>query len=209
MRQSTNNGPYDHFLATSVLVSDRVFYSARGAPFCAPLMLHSNGTSTPNFSSTWLERLEHRLGLRFSFDMAAHDIFGWMYAVVHGHEYRSRFSSLLRVGYPRIPWPASDEAFQNVSQLGKQLVELHLSACQAPAADGPATENVDRVDLPEATQQFHIGGYAVLPRWIKQRRRRMLTLAEADHGQDLIDVIQQTQSLTDRINRTFSASCAW
>jgi predicted helicase len=39
MRQSTNSGEYDHFLAVDCLVSDRVFYSRHGAPFLAPLWL--------------------------------------------------------------------------------------------------------------------------------------------------------------------------
>jgi predicted helicase len=209
MRQSTNIGTYDHFLATSVLVSDRVFYSAHGAPFCAPLMLHGDGTGTPNFSSTWLKRLEQRLGLRLGCDMTVHDIFHWIYAVVHCREYRTRFSSLLRIGYPRIPWPASTEAFRRATPLGKQLVDLHLAACRASAASGHATENVDCAGVNEAIQQFQIGGYAVLPRWIKQRRRRTLTPDEANYRQNLIDVIQQSLSITEGIDRAFSASCPW
>jgi predicted helicase len=45
MRQSTNAGEYDHFLAVDCLVSDRVFYSRHGAPFLAPLWLHKAPTS--------------------------------------------------------------------------------------------------------------------------------------------------------------------
>ena len=50
MRQATNPDTYDHFLATRMLVSDRVFYSAHGAPFVAPLFTTDDWRPGPRIS---------------------------------------------------------------------------------------------------------------------------------------------------------------
>ena len=114
MRQSTNDGVYDHFLATSSLVSDRMFYSAHGALRIAPLMLHT-AESHPNFSRPWVDELQDRLGLRVGLEIAATDVFHWIYAVVHNPTYRQQFGAMLRVGFPPYPGRWTPESL-NVPQ---------------------------------------------------------------------------------------------
>jgi predicted helicase len=206
MRQSAHHGDYDHFLVTSELVSDRVFYSAHGAPFFAPLMLHTHGTTTANFSRRWADEFRERLG---SGDRTVlpQDLFHWIYAVVHSSAYRQRFESWLRVGFPRIPWPASVSEFTEATRLGRTLAELHLAACHAPALTNEPGQDFDPACIADALYQHRIGGYPVLPRWLKQRRRsRGLGRSEVDHVRHLVDAIRQTRSLTEQINQTITAS---
>jgi predicted helicase len=218
MRQSTNDGGYDHFLATSALVSDRVFYSAHGAPFFAPLMLHTTGDSSPNFSRTWVDELQDRLGVRVGSEITAADVFHWIYAVVHNPTYRQQFEAMLRVGFPRIRWPVDTCQFQHAAALGKELAELHLSVSgtalpeELAVIDEHGTGEPTGADwasslkasLPEEVWQFRIGGYAVLPRWLRQRRQRIHVPIDTDYLQRLIAVVQQTLAITDRINAVIS-----
>ena len=66
MRQATGPVPYDHFLVTNVLVSDRVFYSVHGAPFVAPLYLRDGQQAAANLRPQFLQQLAQRLGIPFA-----------------------------------------------------------------------------------------------------------------------------------------------
>ena len=133
MRQATGQGEYDHFLAVDALVSDRVFYSRRGAPFLAPLwgeegtgqeseVRSQESSERANFDAGFLAAMEAVVGQRC--DPLA--VFGYLYAIGWCREYRERFAERLRRGFPRLPLPPSGEAFVMLAELGKRLVELHV-----------------------------------------------------------------------------------
>ena len=135
MRQTTNADQYDHFLVTNVLVSDRLFYSAHGAPFVAPLFLCSSAGRVTNLNAALLERLAERVGLQFveqegdgwptSFD--SRDVLHWMYGVMFSRAYRTHFQAQLRIDFPRIPLPTNRDVFRQLSEQGRELAEAHLS----------------------------------------------------------------------------------
>jgi predicted helicase len=132
MRQSTNAGEYDHFLVTPHLVSDRVFHSGHGAPYAAPLYLKDGLISKGNFRDEFLDRLEKRIGLRYSESSeAADDAFGarevlaYIYAVAWTPSYRRRHAKDLPRSFPRIPWPPDEASFRQLSAVGERLIGLH------------------------------------------------------------------------------------
>jgi hypothetical protein len=55
--------------------------------------------------------------------------------------------------------------------------------------------------IEEAVWQFRIGGYAVLPRWLKQRQRRVLTDDDQRHLQRMIQAIRATLDRTRAIDQ--------
>ena len=55
MRQSTNGGQYDHFLAVNSLASDRVLLSRPRRSFLAPLYLYDGGGRSPNLASSAIQ----------------------------------------------------------------------------------------------------------------------------------------------------------
>lgn len=220
MRQSTNPGPYDHFLVTNMLVSDRVFYSARGAPFVAPLYERGNTGKTANLKAEFLQELAQRLGLAYRDSenelparFGPRDVLHWIYATVHDPDYRKRYRELLGIDFPRIPWPTDRSHFQAICRQGEALVAEHLSALGA--ARDPAPQDGTATDLliapgyprwnsgelwlnrdyrwPEAVEaavwHTHIGGYWVLPRWLKQRRARQLATGDLRHLRRMMQVL--------------------
>ncbi|NMX21856.1 hypothetical protein C5S30_05380 [ANME-1 cluster archaeon GoMg4] len=40
--------------------------------------------------------------------------------------YHTRYEEFLKIDFPRVPLPEDYEKFKNLSELGKELVELHL-----------------------------------------------------------------------------------
>lgn len=53
-------------------------------------------------------------------------IFYYIYAILHSNTYRTSFPELLKTNYPKIPFTGRWSDFQNLSDLGKELVDLHL-----------------------------------------------------------------------------------
>lgn len=191
MRQSKCEGEYDHFLATDTLASDRVFYSTHGAPFVAPLWLYEDSASgdvgaeaarTPNLQRAFADDFARRLGTvyatthppaRESSDaIGPADIFHYAYAAFHSTDYRRRFDDELRVDFPRIPLPQGRLQFDRRRDLGRQLVRVHLAGAHCSGAFHTPQESLaPRLDqLPRDVRDWRVGGYAVLSRWLRQRR---------------------------------------
>ena len=75
-----------------------------------------------------------------------------------------------------------------------------------PRWTAPATLCLDRSQtwpepIEEAVWQFRIGGYAVLPRWLKQRKQRVLTGEDQQHFHDMIQAIRATLQRTRAIDQ--------
>lgn len=120
-----------------------------GAGLVFPLYLYDEAGAdaggapprTPNFAAAQVERLEAALGS--TFDPAASGpptpaafgplaIFDWCYGVLSSPAYRSRYSELLKVDYPRIALPADPAQFEEVVRLGGALRSLHLLQAAPP-----------------------------------------------------------------------------
>jgi len=155
MRQSSAQKGYDHFLAVRSLVTDRVFYSAHGAPFLFPLYLYPIAQETrgkqnllldtspwppgkdgcvPNLNPKFIAEVEERLGLKFVPDgtgdlkktFGPEDILHYIYAVFHSPTYRERYAEFLKIDFPRVPLTSDRELFRRLCTLGRELVALHL-----------------------------------------------------------------------------------
>ena len=173
MRQSTAQESYDHFLAVRTLVTDRVFYSAHGAPFLSPLYLHQTvdretqpqlqflgtsawvsegGVRVPNLGPQVVARIEESLGLRFTPDgygdlreeFGPEDVFHYVYVIFHSPTYRARYAESLKKDFPRLPLTSDRELFAWLVALGADLVALHLLEADYPAASW----NLDGRDCP-------------------------------------------------------------
>ncbi len=135
MRQSTGSEEYDHFLAVSSLITDRVFYSAHGAPYLAPLFL-CNESRQANLAPDFVRDFAARLKLRPTEDergnlddnVGPRDIFYYLYAVFHSREFRRRYDEQLKIDFPRLPLTCNARLFGRLSRLGCELARLHLLA---------------------------------------------------------------------------------
>lgn len=152
-------------------------------------------------------------------------VFDYVYGVLHSPDYRATFAEFLKIGFPRIPYPASAEVFKHVSENGEALRRLHL---MEPAAVGAANypfmgdaENGDEDSVvasghpklkdgrvyinktqyfdgvPQVAWDFHIGGYQPAQKWLKDRKGRALSYADIGHYQSIVKILLET----DRIMR--------
>jgi len=223
MRQNRGETEYNHFLATPHLASDRAFYSAHGAPYMAPLMLHTANGLQPNATAELMQTLAacnavaHLAGQPL---LMWRQFVCWMYAVFHSQSFRQRFHLQLSEGFPRTPLPHDQQQFTDVSRLGAQLWRLHIAAQQPPPADTPpgvsSTPDCagycadDRAGQPPSlseasscisstAMQCRVGGYAVLPRWIKQREATPVTTAMLTRLRAIAATLEETVRIQQEI----------
>ena len=89
------------------------------------LQLEQQG-SRPNLSEATLRKFSNCLATGSDKEMTAEDIFNYTYGVFYSPEYRARYVTFLKIGFPRVPIPGKMELFYDLAHLGRQLVQLHL-----------------------------------------------------------------------------------
>ena len=151
------------------------------------------------------------------------DTFNYAYAVFHSPTYRSRYAEFLKIDFPRLPLTSNKELFRALAAKGAELVALHLM--ELPILNNLITRypvsgsnTVDKVSYDENTQRvyvnktqyfegvppevwdFHIGGYQVCQKWLKDRKGRTLTYDDLTHYQKVIVALKETIRLMAEID---------
>jgi predicted helicase len=160
------------------------------------------------------------------------DIFNYAYAVFHSPEYRSRYAEFLKIDFPRLPLNGNQDLFRALAEKGAVLVSLHLM--EASLLNNPITKYevkgehlVEKASYDETTQRvsinktqyfdgvspevwnFHIGGYQVCEKWLKDRKGRKLTIDDIDHYQKVVVALKETIRLMSEIDETIEEHGGW
>jgi predicted helicase len=183
----------------------------------------------PNFSDEFIKDFSAKLKLEFLSDgkgdlektFAPEDVFNYAYAVFHSPTYRARYADFLKIDFPRLPLTSNLNLFRLLVGLGLQLVELHLlekdieSDITFPEKGSNAVELVkyenEKVwinktqyfeNVPETVWNFHIGGYQVLQKWLKDRKGRTLIFDDLEHYAKIVSALSQTIEIMEKIDET-------
>jgi hypothetical protein len=160
------------------------------------------------------------------------DIFHYAYAVFHSPAYRMRYGEFLKIDFPRLPLTNDVELFRALAANGAELVALHL--LESPKLDDFLTdwpvkgvnvvekvgfaENVGRVSInktqyfggvAKAVWEFHVGGYQVCHKWLKDRKGRKLTYEDTQHYQRVIVALNETIRLMGEIDEVIGQHGGW
>jgi predicted helicase len=147
------------------------------------------------------------------------EIMYYVYAVLHSQSYRETFREFLKIDFPRIPFAKDYGTFEKLSQLGKQLAEMHLMRAKLPVFikfDVPGSNVIEYVEykdkkahineaqffegISEQTWNFCIGNYQVLDKWLKSRKNRELSGSEIEQFIQITEIINQTLDLMKKID---------
>ncbi len=153
------------------------------------------------------------------------DIFNYAYAIFHSPTYRSRYGEFLKIDFPHLPLTSDVELLKALADKGAELVSLHLM--EAPVLEQQRTQIkfdvagsnvVEKVTynetggrvyinkqqyfegVPPEEWDFHIGGYQIAQKWLKDRKGRTLTYDELTHYQRVIVALKETIRLMDEID---------
>jgi predicted helicase len=156
------------------------------------------------------------------------DIFNYAYAIFHSPTYRSRYAEFLKIDFPRLPMTSDKELFRLLAAKGAELVALHLM--ESPVLNNLVTRypvtgdnSVEKVTydannqrvyinktqyfegVPPEVWNFHIAGYQVCQKWLKDRKGRTLTYDELTHYQKVIVALKETIRLMATIDELIPA----
>ncbi len=153
------------------------------------------------------------------------DVFHYIYALFHSPTYRARYAEFLKIDFPRVPLTSNPELFRTLAALGEELVSLHLMESPAlnslltsfPVAGTDEVAKVEYFDIQKRVKinndqyfegvepevwEFHIGGYQVLQKWLKDRKGRKLTWEDQQHYQRIVVALTETMRLMKEIDET-------
>jgi predicted helicase len=190
----------------------------------------------PNLTQAFLKELSSRLNLKQTAphglpqSLTPEEIFDYTYAVFHGPTYRTRYAEFLRIDFPRIPITSSLELFHTLARLGGELVAFHLM--ESPRLDKHVTKFIGKGDnevvkvryddqtvwinyeqgfkgVPVDVWDFHIGGYQVCEKWLKDRKGRRLSEDDITHYHKIVVAINETIGLMAEIDKVIDAHGGW
>jgi len=151
------------------------------------------------------------------------DIFNYTYAIFHSPTYRSRYAEFLKIDFPRLPLTSDRGLFKALVEKGADQVSLHLMESprlnnlitKYPVTGSNVVEKVAYDDnnqrvyinkeqyfegVPPEVWNFHIGGYQVCQKWLKDRKGRTLTYDELTHYQKMVVALKETIRLMAEID---------
>ncbi|MGD0897891.1 MAG: type ISP restriction/modification enzyme [Thermoguttaceae bacterium] len=160
------------------------------------------------------------------------DIFHYAYAVLHSPTYRARYAEFLKIDFPRLPLTTDVELFRALVAKGADLVTFHL--LESPKLQDFVTDWAIKGDdvveklqytekggrvwinktqyfggVPKAVWEFHVGGYQVCDKWLKDRKGRKLTYEDTQHYQKIVVALNETIRLMAEIDEMIGQHGGW
>lgn len=187
-----------------------------------PEVQYGSKDMIPNLAAKLIECLE----AAFKNLPTPEDIFHYIYAVLYSNAYRKKYAEFLKTDFPRVPFTKDSKLFQKVAQKGAQLVDLHLlksTKLAKPIAkcEGSGDMQVVKVSydtkkarvyinsdkyfsgVPEEVWEYHIGGYQVCEKWLKDRKGRMLSSEEITTYAKVVTAIAETIKIQGSLDSLF------
>jgi hypothetical protein len=160
------------------------------------------------------------------------EIFHYIYTVLYAPTYREQYTEFLRMDFPRVPFTADRKLFQKFAALGARLTALHLF--NSPELDPPACRFDGKGDsrvgkgrtaglryesdeervyisvtqyfapVPEAVWSFHLGGYQVCEKWLKDRQERRLEVDDIRTYCRIVTALGLTLDIQKQIDRLYA-----
>lgn len=158
------------------------------------------------------------------------DIFYYIYSIFHAPTYRTRYAEFLKIDFPRLPLTKNFELFRTLVSKGKELVKLHLLEVVPKAiakfkgrGDSVVASGYPKYEdetvrinegqgfegVPEEVWNFHVGGYQVCSKWLKDRRGRELSAEDKTHYAKVVTALKETIQLMEEIDEAIEAAGGW
>ncbi len=159
-----------------------------------PEQEYGNDGKKPNIAPNVFEHL----GKAYKVKPTPEQIVYYCYAVLYSNIYREKYAEFLKIDFPRIPFTSDYSLFQQLASLGEELTQLHLLKSKSlnnpivkykgigeDLMEKPVYHEEKRCVFINATKYFegiepemwnyHIGGYQVLEKYLKDRKGRQMT----------------------------------
>lgn len=140
----------------------------------------------------------------------------FIYGMLNSPIYINRYKEFLKLDFPRVPYPKNIDEFNQISEIGKKLRELHTMVNSStwiveigyPIVGSNLVEKVEFKDLrvyinetqyfdniQESMFNYYIGGYQPAQKWLKDRKGRKLSFEDIRHYQEIIYSLSETSKI--------------
>ena len=175
----------------------------------------------PNIPAAIFEKLQSVYGQ----ESTPENILYYIYGVFYSNIYRKTYAEFLKIDFPRVPFTADYQLFKKMGELGKELTELHLlksAALDSPGAkyQGSGTnDRIEKITYKEDEQRiyinkdkyfegialeiwnYHIGGYQVLHKYLKDRKGRLMD--DAPRYCRIVTALSKTIEIQEMIDEIY------
>jgi predicted helicase len=227
---------YSHTFVTEFINDLHIIETAYANPYTYPLYILRNGVEktyfgvsepesfykTENFTKDFRKYIDKH----FQHSFSPEEIFGYIYAILHSPTYRNKYSEFLKTDFPRIPFTDDKKVFKQLSELGNELISVHL--LKEPLLDDSLGEFIGKGNsviekpnyvvekkigklyinktqyfnnVPQQVYDFILGGYQVIDKYLKDRKDRKLTYDEAGNVEKTIRAIAFTIEQMNKIDK--------
>ena len=209
------------------------------------LEFESNSNKQSNLTEPFLNAIsnvlsDHQNSTTGEF-ISSENILNYAYGVFYSPSYQNRYSEFLKIDFPRLPLAGSAQLFLELSKLGGDLVALHLM--ESPEQDnniltiiGSGVLRVEKVSYSEETVwidraktlgfkgvspavwNFHIGGYQVCHKWLKDRQAKggknprpglILSDGDIEHYRKIVVALYETIRIMKEIDEVIEKYGGW
>jgi predicted helicase len=153
------------------------------------------------------------------------DILYYIYGVFYSNIYRQTYVEFLKIDFPRVPFTANYSLFKKLGELGKELADLHLlksPVLSPPVAKYQGSSDNDRIEkitykedelriyinkdkyfegIAPKVWNYHIGGYQVLNKYLKDRKGRIMD--DAPHYCRIVTALSKTIDIQKKIDEIY------
>jgi len=219
---------YAHFLVTDNIIehgglsSKTTCYLAPLYLYPDPsqkdLFSQHQAAKEPNIPPALFEKLSSHYGQK----PTPEDILYYIYGVFYSNIYRETYAEFLKIDFPRVPFTADYDLCKKMGKLGKELADLHLlksPALSPPVAKYQGSSDNDRVEtitykedeqriyinkgkyfegIAPEVWHYHIGGYQVLNKYLKDRKGRIMD--DAPHYCRIVTALSKTIDIQAKID---------
>jgi hypothetical protein len=228
MRQVSLEGGYNHFLVSKYMIDNRTFVSSKGTTQQTPLYIYPDSEEKEILQrqSNINHKITTTLTEAYNREPTPEEILYYIYSVLYSNFYRTKYSEFLRIDFPKIPFTRDYELFSKMGIYGKRLIDLHLlesSELDNPIArfqgegegkvgklryddeQGYVYINADQYfeGVTKEIWEYHIGGYQVCQKWLKDRKDRTLSLDEIKHYSKIVTALQKTMEIQKLIDDVY------
>jgi len=192
--------------------------------YISPLYLYPDADSfsqdkIPNYTNDFNTFIKQK-GLD---NKTPEEILGYIYSVLYSPTYRIKYNDLLKIDFPRIPFTEDKDIFDKLSLIGQRLIDLHLLKVDFDTniVNFPVSKPdlaVTKVEyknnqawfndttyfdnIPKDIWDYQIGGYQVLDKWLKERKKHNYILKGTDlqHFIKVCNVLAETIKIQKEID---------
>ena len=151
-------------------------------------------------------------------------ILGYIYAIIFCLTYREKYFEFFKIDFPKIPFTEDVKVFKQLSALGFELIEHHLLKRSYAKKEKPVfvVDGDNKVDgyfydeknqrlyinktqyfehFPQSVWEYEIGGYQVIDKYLKSRKKLCLNYKEVEHVKKVSVSLAKTIDLQKKIDK--------